>query len=190
MNQAISIPDELIEVVIGDPTAYDFENCQTAVDHFGPYNRTDVLYALVAASGNYSHMARLLRRSRAGVERYVSADSELFSFRASVVEGMIDEIERSVFEQALSGDPTQQRYILSTLGKKRGYTTRQEQTGPDGGPIEHNDPLSQMLADIAKNGKRIVDMSGETGNARPVDMSGGNGDDSKLVPINGETENG
>lgn len=136
---------------------YDFANCETKRDRAMPYNHTDVHYALVATMGDYGQMAFLLGRSRRRVKDYVEAHPELLELREDIRHSIVDTIETEELKAALAGDSTSRRFVLSTLGKERGYSTRVEQTGKDGGPIEHSDPLSKLLETIAKGGgKRLV----------------------------------
>lgn len=51
-------------------------------------------------------------------------------------EYVVDMVERACVKLALEGDGANQRFILGTRGKDRGYSLRTEITGADGGPIE------------------------------------------------------
>lgn len=135
---------------------YDFASCETRQDRALPYNYIDVHYALVASMGDYGYMAHLLGRSRTAVKQYVEAHPDLLDLRRDIRDSIIDAVETKELESALSGDGTSRRFVLTTLGKDRGYSTRVEQTGKDGGPIEHSDPLSKLLHHIATGGKRLV----------------------------------
>lgn len=156
MQDIAAIVDE-----VGFPEEYDFRNCETRLNKFGPYNRTDVLFAAVVTLGTLADMAELLGRRRGSLKEYISAHPEVREFIEDIREGAIDKIETEEIKSALAGDPTSRRFILTTLGKNRGFSTRTEQTGKDGGPIDHTDPISRIFAKIAEGGKRIVDITPE-----------------------------
>ncbi len=112
-----------------------FDVCSTRLDRYGPYHKDDVLAAIVFTQGNYSEMARLLGRKRTGVRDYVLGNPDVKEVFDDTREGLLDAVETSVFKSAIDGDGPSQRFILSTLGKDRGFTTRAEHTGKSGGPL-------------------------------------------------------
>lgn len=138
-------------------------SCETRQDRALPYNYVDVHYAMVATMGDYGHMADLLGRTRTGVKTYVEAHPDLLQLRDDIRNSVIDAIETKELESALNGDGTSRRFVLTTLGKERGFSTRVEQTGKDGGPIERSDPLSRLLESIATGGKRLVTFGAKDG---------------------------
>lgn len=115
---------------------YDFERCRTRLDHNGPYHLEDVIAALRETKGNFSLMSSLLARKRASVRDYVFTNLEAKDVYDEVREGLLDQAEQMHNTLAFSGDGPSLRFILQTLGKERGYTTRQEQTGANGAPLE------------------------------------------------------
>jgi hypothetical protein len=115
---------------------YDFENCPTRLDRYGPYHKPDVAAAIYKTGGVYAHMAYLLGRRRNAIREYVIANPDLMDMVAEVRETAIDLVENNVLQQAVNGDAQQGRFILQTLGKDRGYSSRSETTGKDGGPID------------------------------------------------------
>jgi len=50
---------------------------------------------------------------------------------------IIDLAENRLYKAIELGEPWAVKYILSTIGKNRGYVERIESTGKDGGPIEN-----------------------------------------------------
>lgn len=118
-----------------DPVTYDFAKCATRADRAGPYVKDDVIAAILRTYGNYAAMASLLGRTRSRVRDWVLAHPDVFQIREDVRESALDMVEDGVFTGALMGDSTNSRYLLSTLGKERGYSTRVESTGKGGSPI-------------------------------------------------------
>lgn len=99
----------------------------------------DVAAALIVSMGSYADAARILRRSRKQVFDFVMRHSDLEELREEVFETALDDIETGYLREAIAGDPSARKHFLTTLGKNRGHTTRVEQTGKDGGPIETRD---------------------------------------------------
>lgn len=114
---------------------YNFTDCATAQDRALPYHAEDVIAAILVTQSNLGRMALLLNRSRMGVDRYIKSNPEMNSFFNEFREGILDTVETNQFALALAGDGAAGRFLLTTIGKKRGYTTRQELTGEDGGAI-------------------------------------------------------
>lgn len=105
---------------------YDFEKCETRIDKGGPFNKFDVAAAIFHTRGNFGRMAVLLGRPRGRVRSYVMGDGMLRQVFDDVRESVIDEVEAQHFDDALDGNGSARQFILSTVGKGRGYSTRQE----------------------------------------------------------------
>jgi predicted transcriptional regulator len=131
-------------------THYPFDKCQTT--RTGKFEKADVVAALVATRGNLAACGRLLKKTRHEVSKYVDADQELRLLMVDQKESFLDEIEQKAINSALTGDTTNQRFFLQTLGKNRGYTTKTETD------MRHGvDPsLTAMLERVAKVGNKIV----------------------------------
>jgi len=117
---------------------YDFENCPTRQNRYSPFHKPDVVAAIYAAEGVFAHMSMLLGRRRESIRYYVYSHPDVLNIWKELRESALDYIEHSVIKQALNGDPQQQRFVLQTLGKDRGYSNRTEATGANGGPIDVN----------------------------------------------------
>lgn len=120
---------------IGNPDEYDFEGCYTRMNPDRGVAERDLVAAMLKHRGNYSRMAADLDRSRMVVRSAVEKDDEFRALRDEIRETILDEIETGVFNTAMSGDTAQQRFVLQTLGKERGFVTREERTGAGGEPI-------------------------------------------------------
>jgi hypothetical protein len=130
---------------------YDFEHCRTRLDHTGPYVVEDVIAAIRETGGNFTHMSSLLGRRRSSVRDHVFANLDIKEVYDEEREGFLDQAEKMHNTIALLGDGQALRFVLQTLGKGRGYTTRQEQTGPNGGPIE-----TKTIVYVPDNGREGV----------------------------------
>ena len=130
------VVDDRMENIQSKAMEYDFENCVTRRDRYSPYHKPDVAAAIYATEGNYSKMALLLARRRGAIKDYILSNPDLFEMMVEVRESVLDEIEENVINQARRGDAQQARFVLQTIGKDRGYTTRAESTGAGGGPID------------------------------------------------------
>jgi len=64
--------------------------------------------------------------------RYKSVRDEIEHQREKIV----DIAELKLYQAIMDGDQGMIKYMLSRRGKKRGYTTAHEVTGPEGGPLE------------------------------------------------------
>lgn len=107
--------------------AFDFTRCYTAKSASPLIGELDCAVAIIKSGGVVADAASLLGRSRNTVARFISATPHLLELAEEITETFIDRVEDLQKRAALSGDPLAGRFILSTLGKKRGYVTRQEQ---------------------------------------------------------------
>jgi len=123
---------------------YDFENCDTRKNHYGPYVEADVVAALNATRANYAKMSVLLGRRRTSIRDFVLSHLDVKTIHDEIREKVLDDVETMHDDLALAGDGPSMRFILSTLGKERGYSTRIEQTGKNGGPQEHTLDASKL----------------------------------------------
>jgi hypothetical protein len=65
-------------------------------------------------------------------DRYKSVRDEINTQREKVV----DIAELKLYQKIMDGDDGMIKYYLSRRGKSRGYTTGQEISGPNGGPLQ------------------------------------------------------
>lgn len=125
---------------------YDFATCWTKTNPDKPYEMLDVAVALIQFNGNISECAKALGRPRRSVETFVLRQMPLRELQEDVEATFIDGIESRYKEVANKGDPIAQKFFLTTKGKNRGYVSRAEATGPDGGPI----PVTVGSLDVSK----------------------------------------
>ncbi len=115
---------------------YDFTNCYTKCNPGKPYNSRDVAAAIYVTKGCYSNMAKLLGRRRNGVKYFVEGNAGLRELFNETLESTIDILQSDVVDSAIKGNEQDRRFVLTTLGKGRGFSTRIENTGKDGEPIQ------------------------------------------------------
>ena len=115
---------------------YDFENCESNMFRSLPLIEVDVYAALMHTKGNLSVAADLLSRPRRVLTDWMRGTPEMFQVLDEIRNRQLDNIEGKVLEQAEMGDGVQARFVLTTIGKDRGFTTRVESTGKDGAPLE------------------------------------------------------
>lgn len=130
-----------------DYANYDFETCNTAIDPIGPFYPIDVFAAIKVARGNYRLASQLLRRQRDSLIRWIKANPEFSQIAVDEEEGVLDDVETIVKDQALSGDGAQTRFLLSTKGKNRGYSTKVETSGRIGLELEFSRIVETRLTD-------------------------------------------
>jgi hypothetical protein len=131
-------PDLLNDTVVLN---YPFSSCWTASNPGGAYEDKDVAAALMICGGNLSATSKLLKRSRRSLHGYVLRNTELSELLEDIELAFVDEVETLYRNDAKTGDPAARKFFLVTLGKNRGYVTRSENSGPNGGPI----PVSGVL---------------------------------------------
>lgn len=112
--------------------AYSFDTCATVTHPTSAMYTQDVSAALILTQGVLLDAAKILKRSRSSLEAFISKDHRLMDLRNELAASLMDRVESLHNRSALNGDATAQRFLLSTLGKNRGYSTRTEATGKDG----------------------------------------------------------
>ena len=147
-------PDVKLRVEQG---RYDFENCATRLDYFGPIWKQDVMAAILVTTGELGQIAKLLGRRRQSIKNFIYRNADMLLFYTDVREAEIDVIERNALEMAKEGDAGMIKFVLNTLGKDRGFTTRVESTGANGGPIDITPISPKEMLQQKLNSLRQVD---------------------------------
>jgi hypothetical protein len=73
------------------------------------------------------------------VQGRIDSDADLKVAADELLQEILDKAEDNIFGAVAKGDVNQSQFVLKTLGKDRGYATRQESTGKDGGPVTLGD---------------------------------------------------
>ena len=106
---------------------------QNSVPDDNRFTDGDIWDALVANDGNMSAAARSLSRSRIWMSTRVNKSPELLNLIRSFRDEVLDIAEQNVFARVKAGDdPATEKWLLSTLGKDRGYTQGVGGAGKDG----------------------------------------------------------
>lgn len=123
---------------------YSFDDCYTYLNPDKPASMLDVSAALILTNGHLSNTARLLNRSRSYIKRFIGSNLELTDLYQELYEQNLDDIEQLQMHAAKSGDSQAQRFLLTTLGKDRGYVTKQEVETKDPRKIPSSLPMDRL----------------------------------------------
>ncbi|WP_439634971.1 helix-turn-helix domain-containing protein [Oceanicaulis sp.] len=93
--------------------------------------------ALEKTGGNMAAAAQSLKVTRQAVSKRVNATPELKAICTTAEETLVDAAEYGLSKAVRKERAWAIRLVLTTKGRGRGYVTRQEATGPDGGPQRH-----------------------------------------------------
>jgi hypothetical protein len=116
-------------------------------------NVSDTEAAIEKYSGNLTAVAKYFGVARMTVYRKIAKHASLQEALETARETMLDNVESTLYKQALEGNTTSMIFFLKTQGKSRGYVERQEHTGEDGEPLF---PTQQIVAEVnkQKNGSK------------------------------------
>lgn len=130
----MSIFDEYQDLVRPEfVEGYDLSTCPTVRDPEGLILSLDVAVALLKADGHIAAVAAALGRSRRVIDTFIQRDLNLSELLEDIQETFLDDAEAKAKALARSGDGGVLKYMLSTIGKRRGYVTRTETVLPNGG---------------------------------------------------------
>lgn len=95
--------------------------------------------------GNISATARAHGVARQSVQDFIERYPELVQVLKDARETLVDNAESALSVAVAAQEQWAVKYVLSTLGKDRGYTERHELTGRDGGPLQYADMSEDEL---------------------------------------------
>lgn len=100
----------------------------------------DICEAIKDSAGLISVIAERLGIRYDAAKRHIQLHDSTIEAYNHEVESKIDIAEKTVDQAIQAGDVGAAKWLLSTLGKKRGFSEKQEieHTGKDGAPIEIN----------------------------------------------------
>ena len=151
---------------------YKFDRCLTRMDSRGPFDKEDVVAALLSARGALGIAAGYLGRSRSSLVRWLKAHPTINAVVADYKATQLDAVEVNTFDAAIiDNEGADRRFLLTTLGKERGFSSRSEVTGKDGEPLMIAD-LSKMSNDQLRELKAIAERNNNDGENRPTGDSG------------------
>lgn len=99
------------------------------------YTAEQMSDALTVGHGLVSYAARLLKCSPQTVRSYITRYPSVAKARFEAREELLDIAELSLYRKILEGEAWAIQFALSTIGKGRGYTKRDEHTSPAGKPV-------------------------------------------------------
>lgn len=94
--------------------------------------------ALRAQRGIIKYAAEACGVSRQYFNKFMNEHPELEDVREEASEDLLDIGDKHIYTAVEAGDMKTIRWYQERKGKNRGYNTRVEQTGADGGPLEYN----------------------------------------------------
>ena len=97
-----------------------------------------LLEAIKGSAGIISTIAKRLEVEWHTAETRIQKYPEALKAFADEREGILDMAEATILTSIKQGDTGSAKWLLSTIGRKRGFTEKQEIgiTGSDGGPVE------------------------------------------------------
>ncbi len=113
--------------------------------------------ALRAARGLQTRAARLLRVNRETVRRAILEHEEVRTALQDILEEELDGAEHGLLRSIRREDPWAIKFYLSTKGKDRGFTTRQEVTGQDNTPLRARVDMSNITTEQLERLQRAVE---------------------------------
>ena len=99
-------------------------------------SRDSVIVELTRHRGKLARTARALGIQYGVLHRMVSDDETLQDIITSVREDLVDTAEETITKAVAAGSERASIFILSTLGRNRGYAERVEVTGKNGEDIQ------------------------------------------------------
>lgn len=143
---------------------YDFKNSRTVTNPDSPIYEQDLLAAIMFTAGNYTKISELLLRPRSEIKKLVENTPYIYDYCLESRESIVDIAEDNIFKLVRVGDKDISKFVLQTLGKERGYSTRAEavdRTPPD--QIKRSSrEIAKALAQIMQDtGVNIIDITPE-----------------------------
>lgn len=121
--------------------------------------------ALRQAAGIKAVAAQLLQVSRQTLYTFLNEHPDIGQELQQIEDEFSDLVEQKLFQAIRDGSERSIHFYLQTKAKQRGYTTRVEQTGAGGGPIEHHvEPSADdMLSMLERFAAKRVNGQAENG---------------------------
>ena len=101
------------------------------------YTAQQVIDALHQMHGLVYLAAKLLRCDPETIHNYCKRYPAVMAAKVDARGELVDVAEIKLWEALHRGEAWAIALVLKTLGRERGYVERIEQTGKDGGPIQH-----------------------------------------------------
>ena len=129
------------------------------------FTAKQIIEALRKTRGNTTYAAMALGCTRMTIYNYINRYATVKAVFEEEKERTLDKVELKLEDAAINGQPWAIKFILSTKGKDRGYSRRQEITGVDGGPVETKEMTKDKALDILTEELAIFKNRGENGHS-------------------------
>ena len=96
---------------------------------------SEIIEALIKTDGMIAFAAKTLLMNRAALKARIERTPALVAALEDIKEELLDYAEFNLHASVKAGDVGSAKFVLSTIGKQRGYVTRTENTGKDGGNL-------------------------------------------------------
>lgn len=100
------------------------------------YKNSDFEEAIKGSGGIMSAVAKRVGCDWQTAQRFIKNSDKLAKMFEAEREIVLDMAESTLFNSIRAGDTSDAKWLLSRLGKERGYAERKELTGADGEPVE------------------------------------------------------
>ena len=100
------------------------------------YKNSDFEEAIKGSGGIMSAVAKRVGCDWQTAQRFIKNSDKLAKMFEAEREIVLDMAESTLFNSIKAGDTSDAKWLLSRLGKERGYAERKELTGADGEAIE------------------------------------------------------
>ncbi len=118
-----------------------------------------VIEALKKTNANISIAAKALGVNRSSLYDFVNKHDDLKQLVTDERESLVDVAESALKSAVVAKEAWAVCFTLKTIGKHRGYVERVEQTGINGGAIQHN-VLTTSAVDLADKTEAELDAYG------------------------------
>ena len=118
-----------------------------------------VAEALKKTNANISLAAKSLGVNRSSLYRFIERSPDLKELITDERESLVDIAESALKSAVIAKEAWAVCFTLKTIGKHRGYVERVEQTGANGGAIQHN-VLTTSAVDLADKTEAELDAYG------------------------------
>jgi hypothetical protein len=122
------------------------------------FTKKDILEAIKGSGGIVSTIAKKLDCRWSTANKYINEWPETKQAIEDETQTILDMCEGAIYKSVKEGNTQDAKWVLATKGKLRGFTERQEISGPNGGPIQvDNKPdLSKLSTEELKNLESIL----------------------------------
>jgi hypothetical protein len=149
--------------------------------------------ALIQECGIYARVAKRFGCDRSNVKLFVDKHSEeLQPARKQGREQFLDDGEGGLADAVRKGEPWAIKFLLETLGKRRGYVKQTRLVGPSGEPLPGMTmPIVIMLPDNSRTPQHVQTIRqapDQPAEARPAAVTDGHGGTDTIPAATGDAD--